>query len=258
MWPGNFKALDRGGQMCNTLPWLVFCAGGILLPAAWLGGPSVHPPPLFHSSAFFTWCPLLLTSVHHQSKVSFFPFLPFSSITSSYSFSALELLRLSGQCPNPNRISYPCPVCQCPYSDIGAYQCSDCEAWLHFKRSGLPRAADWHPNWRCPAFSPPSSPSSSDSFHTPPFTPPPPPPLHIPHPHPPHQAHSEGSILQFNCNGIQNSHQEIISLLNSKFILVACIQETMLTSKSLLRPFPNYATLRRDRPGPSGGAVSPP
>ena len=74
MRPGNFKALDRGGQMCNTLPWLVFCAGGILLPAAWLGGPSVHPPPLFHPSAFFTWCPLLLTSVHHQSIVSFFPF----------------------------------------------------------------------------------------------------------------------------------------------------------------------------------------
>ena len=35
--------------------------------------------------------------------------------------------------------------------------------------------------------------------------------------------------------------------------MVACIQETKLKSNSQLLPFPNYSTVRRDRPGPSGG-----
>ena len=35
--------------------------------------------------------------------------------------------------------------------------------------------------------------------------------------------------------------------------MVACIQETKLNANSKLLPFPNYATVRRDRPGPLGG-----
>ena len=90
-------------------------AGGFAAPSI-----PLHYFILLLSSAFFAWCPLLLTSVHPQSKVSFSP----SSITLSYSFSALELLLLlSGQCPNPGPVSYPCPVCHRPneYSRTNEY-----------------------------------------------------------------------------------------------------------------------------------------
>ena len=50
-----------------------------------------------------------------------------------------------------------------------------------------------------------------------------------------------------------NSHAEISNLLRSRSVLVACIQETKLTDTSNLQPFQNYTTVRRDRPGPSGG-----
>ena len=44
-----------------------------------------------------------------------------------------------------------------------------------------------------------------------------------------------------------------MSLLHSNSILIACLQETKLSSNSLLRPFPSYTTIRQDRPGSSGG-----
>ena len=95
--------------------------------------------------------------------------------------------------------------------------------------------------------SPPNtSPINSQNPQTPsiPHTPShntPPPPISI------------NSILQLNCNGIQNSHSEIASLLHNKNILIAAIQETKLTPSSNLRPFPNFTTLRRDRPGGTRG-----
>ena len=73
-----------------------------------------------------------------------------------------------------------------------------------------------------------------------------------------HAPLSEGSILQYNCNGIQNSHQEILSLLHSRHVLIACLQETKLGPNSTLRDFPDYITIRRDRPnitGPNGGGL---
>ena len=172
-----------GGQMCKTLPRQRRRPCG---SSTWRGSAAPHPssfppPPFFLLLAFFLGCTLLLTSVHPQSEVSFFPFLLFSS---SYStFSTLELLLLlSGQCPNPGPVAYPCPVCHRHYSGRGAYLCSLCKGWVHFKCSGLPRQADWHSNWGCPACSPPppppspttpSSPSSSDP--SPPSSPSPPP-----------------------------------------------------------------------------------
>ena len=35
--------------------------------------------------------------------------------------------------------------------------------------------------------------------------------------------------------------------------MVACLQETKLSPSSNLRPFPDYTTVRRDRPGASRG-----
>ena len=117
--------------------------------------------------AFLAWCPLRLTSVHRQSKVSFLPFFRFF-IASSSPVSALKLLLLllSGQCPNPGPVAYPCPICRLPYSGRGAYRCSLCEGWVHRGCSDLRRRSDWHPLWRCSACvppPPPPSPSASSS-----------------------------------------------------------------------------------------------
>ena len=60
--------------------------------------------------------------------------------------------------------------------------------------------------------------------------------------------------MQFNCNGIRNSHLEISRLLQTQLVLVACLQETKLSSSSPpLPPFPNHTIIRRDRPGSSRG-----
>ena len=92
--------------------------------------------------------------------------------------------------------------------------------------------------WQCPVCSPPVPTTS---------------------PTPPTIAHiSAGAILQYNCNGIQNSHQEISALLHSRNVLIACLQETKLGPNSNLRDFPNYSIIRRDRPstvGPNGGGL---
>ena len=61
--------------------------------------------------------------------------------------------------------------------------------------------------------------------------------------------------MQININGIQNSQQEIIHLLKQRNVLVACIQETKLTPASSLPDFPNFAAVRRDRPGRGGGGL---
>ena len=61
--------------------------------------------------------------------------------------------------------------------------------------------------------------------------------------------------MQLNTNGILNSHQQISDLLKDRHILVACIQETKLTSSSNLPAFPNFATVRRDRPSGGGGGL---
>ena len=62
-----------------------------------------------------------------------------------------------------------------------------------------------------------------------------------------------GSILQFNCNSIRNSQQELSVLLQSKGVLVACIQESKLSPSSAAPDFPNYTVIRRDRPGSTRG-----
>ena len=61
--------------------------------------------------------------------------------------------------------------------------------------------------------------------------------------------------MQFNTNGILNSRHQIVHLLEQRNILVACIQETKLTSSSNLPAFPNFATVRRDRPTGGGGGL---
>ena len=64
---------------------------------------------------------------------------------------------------------------------------------------------------------------------------------------------SEGAILQFNCNGISNSHDQLDHLLRKNSVLVACIQESKLRPSSNFKDFPQYTAIRRDRPGGGGG-----
>ena len=54
------------------------------------------------------------------------------------------------------------------------------------------------------------------------------------------------AILQFNCNDNLHYLQELSSILHSKKILIACIQESKLKSMKILptNSFPNYTTAR--------------
>ena len=72
-------------------------------------------------------------------------------------------------------------------------------------------------------------------------------------PHPPPPPTIPNSIFQFNCNGIISSQDELSSLLHSKNVLIAALQETKLTSNSKLKRFPNFTTIRRDQPGNTRG-----
>ena len=81
--------------------------------------------------------------------------------------------------------------------------------------------------------------------HSPPPNSPPPPEQSLPL--------SVGAILQFNCNGISNSHDQLDHILRKTSTLVACIQESKLRPSSNFRDFPHYTAIRRDRPGGGGG-----
>ena len=77
------------------------------------------------------------------------------------------------------------------------------------------------------------------------------------HPNPgPPDLISCKTILQFNCNGIQNSKDEIQDFLNKHQIKVAALQETKLTSKSRIPSFQDYVLVRRDRPAGRGGGLA--
>ena len=208
----------------------------------------------FCACVFSLWCPLELTRGYHISVVSLFlcPLIWPSPLI--HQLPLVLLLLLSGLCPNPGPSLFPCPVCTLPYDPRQhSFLCSSCGAWVHKVCSGLARVGHYRPDWRCPPCTSPSTATStpsplltsnsSDSTHDSPSS---------NDPHQPLPSHTTGSILQFNCNGIQNSHQEISSLLHSQCILVAAIQESKLSDTSLLRDFPNFTPLRRDRPGPSG------
>ena len=161
------------------------------------------------------------------------------------------LLLLSGQCPNPGPL-YPCGVCDSNVTWRGtSYLCTDCQRWVHARCSGLARSSLYgQGTWRCPVCcagqaSPLSSPSQH--HHSPPASP-------TPNPGP-DQIQNRGHFLQFNTNGILNSQQQLLQLLQDQNILIACIQETKLTETSILPPFPNYTTIRKDRPQGRGGGL---
>ena len=229
----------RDGGACSTRP-----CGVPPLPTHFGWGRDLKAAAEVLSTAVFSRrCLPLLTCRHRDQVVSTSPSPPMPVLSSKD-----LILLLSGQCPNPGP-SYPCPVCRDPYDPRQySYQCSTCRSWTHGRCSGLSRASDWHVRWQCPVCSPPVTTSPPPSTTTVPTTPPAPPPI----------VFSAGAILQYNCNGIQNSHQEIAALLHSKNVLIACLQETKLGPNSNLRDFPNYCIIRRDRPstaGPNGGGL---
>ena len=63
-------------------------------------------------------------------------------------------------------------------------------------------------------------------------------------------------FLQLNVNGLRNSHAELSDFLVNHSIKVACIQETMLNSRSIPPSFSNYAVIRKDRPTGHGGGLA--
>ena len=167
------------------------------------------------------------------------------------------LLLLSGQCPNPGP-TFPCGVCNrnVTWGRI-SFQCTSCLRWVHKTCCNLRTKRDYDAflgAWRCPSCVPSAQPPPPPALPLPP-TPPTPPPL-IPPPSPDDpNAQVQGHFLQFNTNGIQNSKQELDHLLKTNNILVACIQETKLTSSSNLPTFEKFSVERRDRTTGGGGGL---
>ena len=157
------------------------------------------------------------------------------------------LLLLSGQCPNPGP-RHPCGVCARNVGQEWAYLCSGCQLWIHRACSNITSRAVYHGyrgSWRCRTCIAQASPPS----------PPPPTPLLPPTPPDAPSASVQGHFLQFNTNGILNSHQQLNDLLQRHNILIACIQESKLTPTSKLDQFQNFATVRRDRLTGGGGGL---
>ena len=173
------------------------------------------------------------------------------------------LLLLSGQCPNPGPLSWPCGVCNRNVSWLGvSFECTSCLKWVHRACCSLRTRRDYdsfNGVWRCPSCIPTaihqpqssSSPLPSPSSQTP-TAPPTTPPLITPPPNTPANA-IQGHFLQLNTNGIKNSTDQINDLLNKHNILIACIQETKLTTSNPDPDFDNYLVERRDRPNNDGG-----
>ena len=63
------------------------------------------------------------------------------------------------------------------------------------------------------------------------------------------------TIMQWNCNGLQNKIQELENFLPTSKIDIADIQETKLTSKSKAPKVPDYTTIRQDRGTNKGGGL---
>ena len=186
------------------------------------------------------------------------------SISSIHFPPHILLLLLSGQCPNPGPAS-PCGVCTRNVTRrYISFRCTSCQLWVHSACCSLRTRGDYEAfngTWMCPTCNPVQPAIAPQN---------PPIPLSVspggqaamnqPAPHPIPLASSpggraalaQGHFLQFNTNGITNSRQEINDLLKQQDILVACIQETKLTSNSATPIFDKYTVERRDRP--VGGA----
>ena len=54
-----------------------------------------------------------------------------------------------------------------------------------------------------------------------------------------------GRFLQFNCNGVQHCHAQLQEVLHCHQVLVAYVQETILSMNSTLKEFTGYATIRQ-------------
>jgi hypothetical protein len=64
------------------------------------------------------------------------------------------------------------------------------------------------------------------------------------------------NFLQFNVNGIQNSHAELSDFILNNSTKIACIQETKLSVCSKPPAFPGFAFVRKDRPVGGGGGLA--
>ena len=162
--------------------------------------------------------------------------------------------------PGPS-IKYVCPVCKLQLrNNSTSVQCSSCKQWIHVRKanncSDLPSVKDYNPTFTCrtckspaPAAPPPPSP-------TPRAAPPPSPP-----PRPAPKAKSKAKtlnlkILQFNCNGIKNKIDELLTFMSTNDILIAAIQETKLTDKATSPKTPNFSFERKDRGKDKGGGLA--
>ena len=169
--------------------------------------------------------------------------------------------------PGPGEV-FPCAVCNSPVSWRGvSFLCTICQKWCHRRCCNIDTRQEYLrlSPWCCPGCSVPRAPSissgstsnssslsSSASYRTALAS------LSS------SLASSETTsasdsqipltrILQLNCNGLNSSHTEIAAFLTEKNISIACLQETKLSTRSTLKPFPGYTPIRQDRDTGRGG-----
>jgi exonuclease III len=64
------------------------------------------------------------------------------------------------------------------------------------------------------------------------------------------------TIVQFNCNGVYTSKNEIQDFINKHQVKIVALQETKLNANSKQLSFQNYNLVRRDRPVGKGGGIA--
>ena len=188
------------------------------------------------------------------------------------------LLLRAGIEPNPGpKNCWICAICQRERFDKskrgkGWVLCSKCGNWVHSNCAGI-NVRDWHSAYIapcCPRNSPPSSPAAPPppqptlaAHQLPLAAPPVPPPTRRPPllpapPVNPHPTIGTFKILQLNINGLSSKAAELIDFMQSNAIMVACLQETKLSSKSALKDddLGDYSIIRRDRPAGRGGGIA--
>lgn len=64
------------------------------------------------------------------------------------------------------------------------------------------------------------------------------------------------NMMYWNCQGMSGKIKELGELLQIEDLDIICLSETHLTNNMTINPFPNYHTLRYDRPSHLGGLIT--
>lgn len=64
------------------------------------------------------------------------------------------------------------------------------------------------------------------------------------------------NVMFWNAQGVRGKWNELIDVLSSNNIDIACVSESHLTAKTILKDDPTYFIIRQDRTGHMGGLLT--